>query len=163
TLRLMSSHPFDITLTARDPRTGTVGTGQVLSQNDIYGTFSIPTITGNAGNPEVIVKMVDASGIGASYWVFYGALTDLTYTLSVKEVSTGTTKSYNDARVGTTVCGKFDTSGFGSSVVTDPAVWSEAVPSQARAGEDTLKLIAAHPFDISLRATDPRTGTQGEG
>jgi PKD repeat protein len=163
TLRLIGAHPFDITLTARDPRTGTTGAGQVISQNDIYGIFSIPTITGNAGNPEVIVKMVDASGIGASYWVFYGALTDLTYTLSVKEVATGTTKSYNDARVGSTVCGKFDTSGFGSSVVTDPAAWSGAVPSQARAGEDTLKLIAAHPFDVSLHATDPRTGTQGEG
>jgi plastocyanin len=163
TLRLMSAHPFDITLTARDPRTGTTGAGQVISQNDIYGIFSIPAITGNAGNPEVIVKMVDASGIGQSYWVFYGALTDLTYTLSVKEVGTGTTKSFNDTRVGTTVCGKFDTSGFGSSVVTDPAVWSGAVPSQARAGEDTLKLISAHPFDVSLHATDPRTGTQGQG
>jgi plastocyanin len=164
TLRLMSSHPFDITLTARDPRTGTTGTGQVISQNDIYGIFSIPTITGNAGNPEVIVKMVDASGIGQSYWVFYGALTDLTYTLSVKEVATGTTKTYNDARVGSTVCGKFDTSGFGPpSVVTEPAIWSGAVPSQARSGEDTLTLIAAHPFDISLSATDPRTGTSGQG
>ena len=164
TLRLMTSHPFDITLTARDPRTGTTGTGQVISQNDIYGIFSIPAITGNAGNPEVIVKMVDATGIGQSYWVFYGALTDLTYTLSVKEVGTGTTKSYNDAKVGSTVCGKFDTSGFGSStVVTDPADWSGAVPSQARAGEDTLKLISAHPFEISLSATDPRTGTQGQG
>ena len=78
TLRLMSSHPFDITLSATDPRTGNTGQGQVLAQNDIYGIFSIPAITGNAGNPEVIIKMVDASGIGQSYWVFYGALTDLT-------------------------------------------------------------------------------------
>jgi PKD repeat protein len=164
TLRLMSSHPFDITLTAQDPRTGSTGVGQVVSQNDIYGTFSIPAITGNAGNPEVIVKMVDATGIGQSYWVFYGALTDLTYTLSVREVATGTIKSYNDARVGSTVCGKFDTSGFGpASAMSEPAVWSGAVPSQARAGEDTLRLISAHPFDISLSATDPRTGPAGQG
>ncbi|HMF10251.1 MAG TPA: PKD domain-containing protein, partial [Thermoanaerobaculia bacterium] len=113
-LRLIGSHPFDVTLTATDPRTGATGQGQVISQNDIYGIFSIPAITGNAGNPEVIVKMVDATGIGQNYWVFYGALTDLTYTLSVREVATGTTKTYNDARVGTTVCGKFDTSGFGT-------------------------------------------------
>jgi plastocyanin len=44
--------------------------------------------------------------------VFYAALTDLNYTLAVKEAATGKTKSYNDARIGTTVCGKFDTSGF---------------------------------------------------
>ena len=164
TLRLMGAHPFDITLTATDPRTGTTGQGQVISQNDIYGIFSIPAITGNAGNPEVIVKMVDATGIGQNYWVFYGALTDLTYTLAVQEVATGKTKTYNDTRVGTTVCGKFDTSGFGASIVTEPAEWSGMVtPSRATAGEDTLKLISAHPFDVTLSAKDPRTGTEGQG
>ena len=165
TLRLLSSHPFDITLTAQDPRTGTTGTGQVISQNDIYGIFSIPAITGNAGNPEVIVKMVDATGIGQSYWVFYGALTDLTYTLSVTEVATGTTKSYRDARVGSTVCGQFDTSGFGPTPVAaaSRAEWSGVIPTQVRAGENTLALISAHPFDITLSATDPRTGTTGVG
>jgi PKD repeat protein len=112
TLRIISSHPFDVTLSATDPRTGATGQGQVISQTDIYGLFSIPDITGNAGNPEVIVKMVDASGIGQSYWVFYGALTDLTYTLTVTEVATGHTKTYHNAQVGSTVCGQFDTSGF---------------------------------------------------
>ena len=132
TLRLMNAHPFDITLTAQDPRTGMTGAGQVVSQNDIYGIFSIPAITGNAGNPEVIVKMVDATGIGQSYWVFYGALTDLTYTLSVREVATGTTKSYRDARVGSTVCGSFDTSGFGPALVgAEPAAWSGVTPASA--------------------------------
>ena len=112
TLRIISSHPFDVTLSATDPRTGATGQGQVISQTDIYGLFSIPDITGNAGNPEVIVKMVDASGIGQSYWVFFGALTDLTYTLTVTEVATGHTKTYHNAQVGSTVCGQFDTSGF---------------------------------------------------
>ncbi len=165
TLRLMSTHPFDVTLSATDPRTGTVGQGQVIAQNDIYGIFSIPAITGNAANPEVIVKMVDATGIGQNYWVFYGALTDLNYTLSVKEVGTGTTKAYTDTKVGTTVCGKFDTSGFGGSRVAEPADWS-TLPTASRTlttAEDTLSLISAHPFDISLSAHDPRTGTEGQG
>ncbi len=112
TLRIISSHPFDVTLTATDTRTGRTGQGQVVSQNDIYGIFSIPDITGNADNPEVIVKMVDASAIGQSYWVFFGALTDLSYTLTVTEVATGHTKTYHNAQVGSTVCGQFDTSGF---------------------------------------------------
>jgi PKD repeat protein len=167
TLRLMSSHPFDITLSATDPRTGNTGQGQVLAQNDIYGIFSIPAITGNAGNPEVIIKMVDATGIGQSYWVFYGALTDLTYTLSVKEDATGLTKTYNDAKVGTTVCGKFDTSGFGaSSIGLEPAGWSDvSSPGRAAASDasTTLRLLSAHPFDITLSATDPRTGNNGQG
>ena len=111
-MKLIGAHPFDVSLHATDPRTGTQGEGQVIASNDIFGIFSIPAITGNAGNPEVIVKMVDASGIGQNYWVFYAALTDLSYTLAVKERSTTITKTFNDARIGATVCGKFDTSGF---------------------------------------------------
>ena len=167
TLRLISAHPFDVTLTATDPRTGAAGPGQVISQNDIYGIFSIPDITGNAGNPEVIVKMVDASGIGQGYWVFYNALTDLHYAMVVKEVATGNTRTYNDAKVGTTVCGKFDTSAFSStSSAAGLALPSGgAFPSQAQAAlaGDTLRLMSSHPFDVTLSATDPRTGAAGQG
>ncbi|HEY6147798.1 MAG TPA: PKD domain-containing protein, partial [Thermoanaerobaculia bacterium] len=163
TLRLMSAHPFDITLTATDPRTGTAGQGQVVAQNDIYGIFSIPSITGNAGNPEVLVKMVDASGIGQSYWVFYGALTDLNYTLTVRDVGTGATKTYRDAKVGSTVCGQFDTSGFGASQGTVARALGRQPLIADEASEDTLRLVAAHPFEIKLSATDPRTGRNGQG
>ncbi|MEO8431832.1 MAG: PKD domain-containing protein [Acidobacteriota bacterium] len=109
-LRLNAAHPFDATLSARDPRTGATGGGIVIGQNDVYGYFALPSLSGNAGNPELIVKMVDASGIGQGYWVFYGTMTDLEYTLSVREVSTGATKTYvqDPARPS----GRFDTSGF---------------------------------------------------
>jgi PKD repeat protein len=109
-LRLNAAHSFDLTLTARDPRTGNSGSGKVIGQNDVYGYFSIPTVSGNAGNPEVIVKMVDATGIGSNYWVFYGCMTDLEYTLSVSENATGVVKTYRK-NVGAP-CGQFDTSGF---------------------------------------------------
>ncbi|MEO8431833.1 MAG: PKD domain-containing protein [Acidobacteriota bacterium] len=109
-LRLNAAHSFDLTLTAHDPRTGTTGPGKVIGQNDVYGYFSIPSVSGNAGNPEVIVKMVDATGIGGNYWVFYGCMTDLEYTLSVSENSTGVVKTYRKD-LGAP-CGQFDTSGF---------------------------------------------------
>ena len=109
-LRLNAAHTFDLTLTARDPRTGNTGPGKVIGQNDVYGYFSIPSVSGNAGNPEVIVKMVDATGIGSNYWVFYGCMTDLEYTLSVSENATGVVKTYRK-NVGAP-CGQFDTSGF---------------------------------------------------
>jgi len=109
-LRLNPAHTFDLTLSAHDPRTGNTGPGTVIGQNDVYGYFSIPSVSGNAGNPEVIVKMVDATGIGQNYWVFYGCMTDLEYTLSVKENATGVIKTYSkDAGK---PCGQFDTSGF---------------------------------------------------
>ena len=113
-LRLIAAHPFDLTLSARDPRTGNTGTGVVLGQNDVYGYFSLPTLSGNAGNPELIVKMVDASGIGQNYWVFYGTMTDLEFTLSVREISTGIVKTYSKDTSGdpSQASGQFDTSGF---------------------------------------------------
>ena len=109
-LRLNAAHSFDLTLSARDPRTGNTGVGKVIGQNDVYGYFSLPTLSGNAGNPEIIVKMVDATGIGQNYWVFYGSMTDLEFTLAVKENATGVVKNYvQDPAVPS---GQFDTTGF---------------------------------------------------
>jgi PKD repeat protein len=108
-LRLNAAHSFDVTLTAHDQRTGADGTGIVIGQNDVYGYFSLPTLSGNAGNPEVIVKMVDASAIGLNYWVFYGTMTDLEFTISVQENATGIVKQYSKS---STPSGQFDTSGF---------------------------------------------------
>ena len=110
-LRLNAAHTFDLTLSARDPRTGNTGVGKVIGQNDVYGYFSLPTLSGNAGNPEIIVKMVDATGIGQNYWVFYGSMTDLQFTLEVKENDTGIVKKYVQDPAAPS--GQFDTTGFG--------------------------------------------------
>ena len=121
-LRLNAAHSFDVTLTAHDQRTGADGTGIVIGQNDVYGYFSLPTLSGNAGNPEVIVKMVDASAIGLNYWVFYGTMTDLEYTISVKENATGIVKTYSKS---STPSGQFDTSGFPTPTPTPPGSVTE--------------------------------------
>jgi PKD repeat protein len=168
TLRILSAHPFEVTVSATDPRTGNTGLGQVLLQTDIYGIFSIPDITGNAGNPEIIVKMVDASGIGQNYWVFYGALTDLSYTLSVTEVATGITKTYHDARVGTTVCGEFDTSGFNvtpTPTVGPPTFTSTPTPTPTPSPEatPTPTPTSSAAIVVNLVATDFQWSFNGGG
>ncbi|MDQ2978890.1 MAG: hypothetical protein M3R62_06695, partial [Acidobacteriota bacterium] len=94
-LILQASHPFTITLTARDPRTGSTGAGVSIPQNDIFGFFSIPTLTGNASNPEVFIKIIDGRALNNTYWVFYNGLTDLEYTLTVRENGTGRVKTYH--------------------------------------------------------------------
>jgi hypothetical protein len=152
-----------VTLSATDPRTGATGQGQVISQTDIFGLFSIPDITGNAGNPEVIVKMVDASAIGQSYWVFFGALTDLEYTLTVTEVATGHTKEYHNAQVGTTVCGQFDTSGFD---VTPTPTATAAPPSPTptpTAPAATPTPTPAAAIVVNMVATDFQWNINGAG
>ena len=121
-LRLNAAHSFDVTLLATDQRTGRTGEGKAIPQNDIFGFFAIPALTSNPDNPEVFVKVLDGRVINGQFWVFYGGLTDLEYTLSVKENATGIVKSYHKAPGSAE--GGFDTSGF-----TGPAATATPTPS----------------------------------
>ncbi|MFN2634135.1 MAG: PKD domain-containing protein [Thermoanaerobaculia bacterium] len=167
-LRLNAAHTFDLTLTANDPRTGNTGSGKVIGQNDVYGYFSIPAVSGNAGNPEVIVKMVDATGIGQNYWVFYGCMTDLEYTLSVKENATGVVKRY--AKDLGKPCGQFDTSGFLPIPVTEdppptPSPTPTPTPTPGPAGAIVVTLTARQfqwDFDNGGSAFVAKVGTKYE-
>ena len=96
TLVLNAAHSFNVTLTATNQHNGNVqGAGLALPQTDTFGYFSLPSITGNASNPEVFVKILDARGVNGNYWVFYGHLTDLIYDITVTENATGRTKVYH--------------------------------------------------------------------
>jgi PKD repeat protein len=148
-LRLNAAHSFDVTLTAHDQRTGADGSGVVIGQNDVYGYFSLPSLSGNAGNPEVIVKMVDASGIGQNYWVFYGTMTDLEYTISVKENATGIVKQYSK---NSTASGQFDTSGFPTPT---PSGGASVTPTPTPGGSTTPVEI---DIDVSRYVVGSNTG-----
>jgi len=123
TLRLNARHSFEVTLEARDPRTGNTGTGRAIPQNDVFGYFTIPILVPTSGPlvPEVFVKILDATAIGQNYWVFWGGLTDLDYTLRVTETSTGVTKEYHNPVTGSPSCLGADTSGFGGSPTVTPS------------------------------------------
>jgi hypothetical protein len=109
TLVLNAAHSFNVTLTATNQHNGNAqGAGLALAQTDTFGYFSLPSITGNASNPEVFVKILDARGVNGNYWVFFGHLTDLIYDLTVTENATGRIKTYHkDA--GVTPGGAFTT------------------------------------------------------
>jgi len=110
TLVLDAAHPFSVTLSATDQRTGRNGTGVATPMNDLWGYFSIPAITGNPNNPEVFVKMLDGTAINGAYWLFYGGLTDLEYTLTVTETATGRQRTYT--KPAGRQCGGSDTAAF---------------------------------------------------
>jgi sugar lactone lactonase YvrE len=155
---------FQLTLDARDPRTGTTGPGVPLQQNDLFGFFSIPALTGNKGNPEVFVKLLDGRGVNGNFWVFYGGLTDFEYTLNVKDTTTGITKSYK--KPGGTSNGGFD---VGSGVTSETCAGNVAgtpqpsvSPTPCSAGSDKLCLNGGR-FKIEVAARDPRTGNRGPG
>ena len=161
-LRLNAAHSFDVTLTAHDQRTGADGAGVVIGQNDVYGYFSLPTLSGNGGNPEVIVKMVDASGIGQNYWVFYGTMTDLEFTVSVKENATGIVKQYSKNSIPS---GQFDTSGFaltptpgaGSSPTPTPTPGSTSQPVEIAVSVERYQFTPGTMSPIQVNAGQPTT------
>jgi hypothetical protein len=61
-----------------------------LSGDTGYFWFTSPA------NVEVVVKVLDARGLNGHFWVFYGALSNLGYTLTVTDTQTGATKSYTN-------------------------------------------------------------------
>jgi hypothetical protein len=51
-----------------------------------------------ASNVELIVKVLDARGINGHYWVFYGALSNVAYTITVTDTETGILKTYENSQ-----------------------------------------------------------------
>ena len=48
-------------------------------------------------NVELVVKVVDGRAFNGFYWVFYGALSNVAYTVTVTDTQTGATKTYTNA------------------------------------------------------------------
>lgn len=47
-------------------------------------------------NIELVVKVLDARGVNGHFWVFYGALSDVGYTLRVTDTETGQVRTYTN-------------------------------------------------------------------
>jgi hypothetical protein len=50
----------------------------------------------DAGNVETVLKVIDGRGLNGHFWVFYGALSDVHYTLTVTDTVTGVEKTYTN-------------------------------------------------------------------
>lgn len=65
-------------------------------------------------NVELMVKVLDGTAINGDYWVFYGALSDVAYTLTVTDTLTGATRTYENPQG--TLASVADTKAFPGSV-----------------------------------------------
>ncbi|HVT58213.1 MAG TPA: hypothetical protein VHR45_07420 [Thermoanaerobaculia bacterium] len=69
--------------------TGTgIGAGVPLTGDTGYFWFF------SSSNVELVVKILDGRSINNDFWVFYGALSDVEYTLTVTDTQTGRSKTY---------------------------------------------------------------------
>jgi ELWxxDGT repeat protein len=65
----------------------------------------------NPANVEVVVKVLDGRSLNQSFWVFYGALSSVEYTLTVTDTQTGLTRRYDNPS--SQLASVADTDGFG--------------------------------------------------
>ena len=107
------------------------GVGQAFPITDDTGSFWFF----DAANLELVVKVLDGGGVNGDFWVFFGALSNLEYIITVTDTETGIIQSYYNG--GGTYCpanapcplaSVADTKAFpGASATASPAL----VPSPA--------------------------------
>jgi subtilisin-like proprotein convertase family protein len=90
TLCLNAGGRFQVTVAWQVPTQGTSGVGQAVTLTSDTGYFWFFS----ANNIELMVKVVDGRTFNGKFWVFYGALTDVQYTVTVTDTVTGNQKSY---------------------------------------------------------------------
>jgi len=141
---------YRVGVTAENPRTGLSATGVAIPGGSRFGSFSLPAFTGDATLPEVFVKVVESAG---SLWVFYGGLTSLPYTMTVTDMVTGRTETYqNDPQ--NRFCGGVDGDAFPADDV-DPCLgcWDyvRSASTAEESSDGTLSLLEGR-FSVTLSA-----------
>jgi hypothetical protein len=68
------------------------GAGQAVPLTGDTGTFWFFSNS----NTELVVKVLDGRGLNRHFWVFYGGLSDVEYTLTVTDTQTGVQETYHN-------------------------------------------------------------------
>ncbi|HEX6899832.1 MAG TPA: hypothetical protein VF789_08965 [Thermoanaerobaculia bacterium] len=85
---------FRVEVQFTDPRTGQPGTARAVPLTSDTGAF---WFFGDA-NAELVIKALDGRTVNGHYWIYYGALSDVQYTITVTDTLTHTTKTYDNPR-----------------------------------------------------------------
>jgi len=127
---------------------GNTGAGHPVSLTGDTGYFWFFSST----NVELVVKVLDGRGINSSFWVFYGALSNVEYSMTVTDTVTGTIKTYANpsGHLGSVA----DTSAF-------PAAGAFPSPAakQALHGNPTSEEFHGHAFAPAAAAACAPTTT----
>ena len=97
----------------------------------------------NPDNIELVVKVLDGRAIDDHHWVFYGALSDVEYWITVHDVVAGVRRTYHNMQG--RICGQNDTEAFPESGLSAVAATTAERGFMASTGVDLLR-IEALPF-----------------
>jgi hypothetical protein len=84
------SNRFKVEVNWRVPSQGTSGYGHAITMTSDTGHFWFFS----QQNVELVVKVLDGRPVNGRYWVFFGALSDVEYTITVTDTSTGAMRTY---------------------------------------------------------------------
>jgi len=158
---------YEASVTARRRGTAVSFPGRAIVEGDRFGYFSFPDVTGDPNFPEVFVKMLDKVDApppyGGSAWVFHSSLTDLEYTLTVRETESGRVRIYPATRSGSLSCGQADTTAFTRACEAAPASLAPESPASFDSPSGAELSLLGGRFRATVRATDPRTGRVVDG
>ena len=90
TVLCLNESRFQVEVSWRVPLQGMAGIGRAEPLTGDTGYFWFFS----ANNVELVVKVVDGRAFNGYFWVFYGALSDVEYTITVTDTTTGATKTY---------------------------------------------------------------------
>lgn len=88
----LNGQRFEVEVAWHDPFHGTSGiaTGVPLTEDSGYFWFF------GEDNLELVVKVLDGRSYNGKFWVFYGALTNVEYTVRVRHVASGAERVYHN-------------------------------------------------------------------
>jgi photosystem II stability/assembly factor-like uncharacterized protein len=141
----LSGGRFRVLVAWRAVSQGTSGAGQAVSLTSDTGYFWFFQST----NVELVIKVLDARGINGNFWVFYGALSNVEYTITVVDSVTGETKTYVNPQ--NTLASVADTAAFplGEAAALEAASARLAPPRARRESDGSLGDFSVRPEFIA--------------
>jgi len=130
----LNGNRFSVQVAWRAVNLGTAGAGTAVPLTGDTGSFWFFT----SGNLELVVKVVDGRPFNGAFWVFYGALSDVSYTVTVTDTLTNVRKTYDNAQG--RLASVADTSAFPGAIAS-----SASPPAAGAAAAPALTFVAAAP------------------
>lgn len=136
-----------------------VGTMRQLTDESAVASFF------DEENVELVFKLLDGSGINRHFWVFYGALSDVEYTLYVTDRETGEFREYRNPPG--EICGRGDTMAFpaasGTASFSGSGLADGVGVSQSSGCPPGALCLQDGRFQVTATWSNPAKGETGVG
>lgn len=102
----LQDNRFRVDVTWRNPRNHETGTGSAIPVSSDTGSFWFF----NPDNLELTVKVLDGRLVNGHFWVFYASLSDVEFTITVTDTTTGRVRTFHNPPY--TLASKADVTAF---------------------------------------------------